>query len=228
MNCKFLLKLFFISIVSLLITSSKVTAQQQEKFQDGVFIHNVSSFLIKNLKNTDNKQRELFEAYYLQLANTHLFLRIPFKNKPITTDFIAVEIDSVGNCYRGSIVHINMSTKNYTHLDTVIIYTLNREKNWIIHTAIPSGKNQVKVALDPVIIHRYDNNDITKPFLLLNTTALLNPAKIALTENEDGFGIAPAGKTSGDFGTYSFYMNAALNRDNFLPPVAEKIAFEQP
>jgi hypothetical protein len=47
-------------------------------------------------------------------------------------------------------------------------------------------------------------------------------------ESGYGYGIAPAGETSGGFGTYSYYFDIYLTARNYLPPSADEVEFERP
>jgi hypothetical protein len=226
-----LMKLFSISIILIMFGSIKMYGQQQEKFLNMDFLVNVSRFLRNNLNEVDKKQSNIDEAYYLKLANENLyFLRIPFKGKPIVTDFIALETDSSGNCYKGSIVHIEKVNKKNAYLDTLIIYNLKRDENWVVYCSNPTTLNSDKInnkkELDPVMLPASSNGTLW--YLDLNIFAILNPVTIEPMQDGSGFGVGPAGKTSGGFGTYSFYFDANLDMSNFLPPVADKIEFERP
>lgn len=229
MKKKSLIKLF--SVILFVIDSTHIYAQQQEKFFDMNFLVNVSRFLRNNLNEVDKKQSNIDEAYYLKLANENLyFLRIPFKGKPITTDFIALETDSSVNCYKGSIVHIEKINKKNAYLDTLTIYNLKRDKNWVVYCSnsitLNSDKLNNKKELDPVMLPASSNGILW--YLDLNIFAILNPVTIEPMQDGSGFGVGPEGKTSGGFGTYSFYFDANLDMNNFLPPVADKMEFERP
>jgi hypothetical protein len=215
-----------------------IHAQQQE-LMHLKFRVNVTKFLGDNLETADKKKLDMDEAYYLNVGSyfsktdtgkKHLFLRVPFKDKPIATDFIGVETDSLGNCTRSGIVHINKDKLNRSYGDTFYISNLKRNKTWQIYYTQPkvlsSGKENKPKVLDPAVLYATNNG---KDYVIsLNIEAIFNPEGLEQMPEGGFFGITPAGNTGGGFGTYSFYFDVNLNRRNFLPPEIDQVDFERP
>lgn len=207
------------------------TYAQSNIFQNESFMKNTIIFLKKNIAESDKAKYNMYESYYLNLAKQdHYLLRIPFKDKSIKTDFIAIECDSFGNCFKGSIVHIIKNSLNNSFFDTVVIFNLARDRKWITYYTPDKVLSEDALAkikvLDPVIIAA--TNDGKTFDVNLNVFAILNPEQIELMEDGGGFGVTPDGDTSGGFGTFSYYFDANLDYRNFLPPVVTEIEFERP
>jgi hypothetical protein len=200
---------------------------------------NIFTYLRNNFSKDSIRHMDLSESYFLRFdSGRHYVLRIPFKGKSITTDFIALQTDSLGNCSAGSIVHLYKGETNNPYTDTFYIYNLQRTKKWIVFSTMPAWMKRVKdTAFKENIIPATKNTAITDPAVILscsvtectyyvNVFAILHPDKIE--KDGDDFGVPPTGWTSGGFGTYSEYFNINLSRQNFLTPVADKIEFERP
>jgi hypothetical protein len=208
-------------------------AQQQEKFTDTKFRGNVFRFLRQHLLDDDKNNIDFDSAYYLQIENkNHYFLRIPFKEKPINMDFIGLDTDSLGNCNKGSIVHrIRGKLSRFSeYADSFVIYSLNRDTRKLIYITPLKGLSDTIAAnvkvWDPAI--NIGNDQKLNLYVHLNIAAILNPGKLELMESGYGYGIAPAGETSGGFGTYSYYFDIYLTARNYLPPSADEVEFERP
>ncbi|CAN5295422.1 hypothetical protein BH11BAC5_BH11BAC5_43290 [soil metagenome] len=113
----------------------------------------ITKFLNDNLGIADKNNLDIDEAYYLNVGSyslktdtgkKHLFLRVPFKDKPIATDFIGVETDRLGNCTRSGIVHINKDKFNRPYGDTFYISNLKRNKTWQIYYTQPKVSDSAK------------------------------------------------------------------------------------
>ncbi|CAN5295362.1 hypothetical protein BH11BAC5_BH11BAC5_43280 [soil metagenome] len=227
-------KVFYITsfILAVLPINSKAQ-RQQEKFRDMKFCGNILRSLSPRLNDEDRKNIDLDKAYYLEMENTnHYFLRIPFKERPINSDFIGLEMDSLGNCKKGSIVHRNKGKlpKFSEYADSFVIYSLNRAAKRVVFITpmkalSDSGATKEKV-LDPAML--ISNDQKLNLSVHLNMASILNPEKLELMEGGYGFGIAPAGETSGGFGTYSYYFDVDFTVLNYLPPVADKVESERP
>lgn len=232
MKSNFSSKIFVVLFSFLGVLSLPLKAQQQEKFTDTGFRGNIFKFLRLHLSIDDRKNVDLEKAYYLEMDNkNHLFLRVPFKEKPINIDFIGLEIDSTGNCTKGSIVHRikGQLPKFSEYADSFIIYSLNRESKRLIYITpmkqlSESEATKIKVLNAAVLI---SNDQKLNLSVHLNIEAILNPDKLELMEGGFGFGIAPAGEKGGGFGTYSYYFDVDLTLWNYLPPVANRIEFER-
>ncbi len=232
MKNNYLIIISLFTVVVLTMLTTKGYSQQQEKFSDINFLIHISNFLKTSIDSNDKRQSSIDQAYFLKLEQkSSYFLRIPFKNKSITTDFIALEMDSNFIPSKGSIVHIIKNINGYSYLDTVNIYTLKREKKWTVYLnndskTFKNNKLEKSKVLDEVIVT--GSNDGKLWSLNLNIFAILNPGTIEPMQDNTGFGVKPSGGTSGGFGTYSYYFDANLSANNFLPPVATKVEFERP
>ena len=189
-----------IIITVVLSYSSSILMAQSASILPQEYQINVVKFLKNNLSSVDYKAKNLDESYFLKFdSGRSYFLRIPFIEKSILTDFIALQTDSFGNCIRGSIVHFNRTKDDNLYTDTLFICNLERKQNKIIYFE-PSGDlskkkitstNDKTVILDPVVIL---GSDKTKIYYYFNVLAILNPLNIEPMK-EGGFGIAPSGLT---------------------------------
>ena len=218
---------FFLSCLTIFYA----TAQVDNDFETNYNLK-VLKYLKENISQGDKKNKDYDNSYKLRIGDSaFFFLRIPFIDKPITTDFIVLKTDSFGNCLKGSIIHIVKSKINNPYLDTLIVYNLIRDKKWVVYNTEPKKIKKVEInktkVLDPVLISSYEGPNLTS-VIYLNLFAILNPDSIEFMKDGGGFGVSPCGETSGGFGTYSFYFNVNLNKNNFLTPVADKIEFERP
>lgn len=126
---------------------------QQQELMHLKFRVSITKFLNDNLGIADKNNLDIDEAYYLNVGSyslktdtgkKHLFLRVPFKDKPIATDFIGVETDRLGNCTRSGIVHINKDKFNRPYGDTFYISNLKRNKTWQIYYTQPKVSDSAK------------------------------------------------------------------------------------
>ncbi len=200
---------------------------------------NICTYLRNNFSKDSIRHTDFSESYFLRFdSGRHYVLRIPFKEKSITTDFIALQTDSAGNCSAGCIVHLYKGETNNPYTDTFYIYNLQRSKKWVVFSTMPAWmvpdrdtshakditvKNVNPVLSDPVIILSCSPTECT---YYLNVFAIINPDKIE--KNDGEFGVPPTGWTSGGFGTFSEYFDIKLTRQNFLEPALDKIEFERP
>lgn len=191
------------------------------------YYSNVNQSLKNNLNSSDFRDIDIEKSYSLKLESSRsLLLLIPFKKKSISADFIALKTDSLGNCLGGSIIHVKNSTNRNT--DTFYIHNLQRTKNQVVFLNSWSdlkknknvSKDQNTEILDPVILLSCTKDEC---LYYLNVFALLNPAQI--TKSGDEFVVKPTGITSGEFGTFSEYLN--INQNASLSSII-KVEFEHP
>src|ERR1700683_3110882 len=83
--------------------------KQMEGTTSTAFSDNIRQYLISNLSPADSATVDYSNLYVYKPppAPRPWMVRLAFKNKAITKDFILIQSDSLGNCSEGRIVHID-------------------------------------------------------------------------------------------------------------------------
>lgn len=209
---------------NLIQPASKQTSEQS-------YLNKVNALLKKKLTVEDYSRIDLPKANISLINNNaNYFIRVPFKNAAVKTDFIALQTDTLGNFDNGKIIHYEIPDTLLPANKKVLITDFDRTKTWMFNFLKPSlkeAKSEVVIIiplLDDVTIVCYLPNPSVvgsfTQFSLDNINFLLNPSSATQTSNGI-YGVPPAGNTSGNFGTYSNYMNNANG-------IVNKIEFERP
>lgn len=200
-----------------------------------IYLKNVNAYLKANLTSED------YSRINLQMGNISLiesdssyFFRLPFKDKSVQTDFIALQTDSLGNCSKGNIIHYEIPDASLPANKTVLINNLQRNRNWKFDLAKPvfreTKSESTLVVMIPtlenvtIVCYRHSTNGYTQ-FTLDNISFLLNPSSAVPMPGGGGggggYGVPSAGNTSGDFGTFGNYLNSEDG-------IVDKVEFERP
>ncbi len=64
---------------------------------------------VRQHPNVVNYDSVDFDKYRISKQQKCWYLRLPFKNKSLTTDFILLQTDSLGNTSDGKVIHLEKS-----------------------------------------------------------------------------------------------------------------------
>jgi len=106
-------KYIYLALLSLIVFSCKKQEQQNASgtVQGSGYIANVKAYLKKSLYDSDFRKVD-FENSVLSKQGSNWFLRIAFLNTKLSTDFVLLQTDSIGNCSRGKFIHIRRDSSN--------------------------------------------------------------------------------------------------------------------
>lgn len=117
-------KIYTFAIICFFILSCKkeITGPASD-----AYLQNVKTALKDSLTTSDFSNLDFTKAIINRVDSVSLyFLRVPFKEKSITSDFVIVKTDKEGRVDGGKIIHLEGSVTNYSFNGSTVISSLNR------------------------------------------------------------------------------------------------------